>query len=301
MAGSATYQANIAEELEPGISELVGDGFRMHPEIFSKLVRVSDSDKAAEHILEVNSILLPSKKDEGQPMATDKLIEGPKRNISHSVYALAIGASWEALRDEKYGRLKRSSTDLGRSMAELLNIKGHVIYNDGFSGETAIDGLPVFSASHINRRLGNTWSNLGATDLTYTGVQDMFTTFMNMTDGTGKKIMMMPQALAIPPEYWIAARQIFGSDKEPFVADNTINVLTGDKKLSVIISPYFNDTDAWYVRAGLNDINAHFFFRERPIQDSWDDRSARVSYFAIIVRIGWGVSDPHGLWASPGA
>jgi len=301
MAGAATYQANIAEELEPGIRELVGDGFKMHPEIFSKLVRVSDSDKAAEHILEVNSLRLPSLKYEGQPIATDKVIEGPKKNISHTVWALAAGMSWEALRDEKYGRLKRTARDLGRSMAELLNIKGHVIYNDGFSGETAIDGVSVFSASHVNRRLGTTWSNLASTDLTYTGIQDMFTNFMNMTDGTGKKIMMMPELLAIPPEYWVTAKQLFGSDKEPFIADNTINVLTGDKKLSVLISPYFNDTDAWYARSSLSDINAHFFFRERPMQDSWDDRSARVSYFAIIVRIGWGVSDAHGLFGSPGA
>lgn len=301
MSGTFVTQANIAEELEPGIRELVGDGFRMQPDFTSQLVRVSDSDKAAEHILEVNSLGLPSRKDEGQPMATDKVVEGPKKNISHNTYALAAGMSWEALRDEKYGRLKRMAQELGRSMAEFLNIQGHAIYNDGFSAETAIDGAAVFSASHINRKLGSTWSNLASTDLTYTALQDMFTSFMNMTDGTGKKIIMMPEKLIIPTESWIQAKQLFGSDKEPFVTDNTINVLTGDKKLSILVSPYLNDTDSWFVRGPLSDINAHFFFRERPMQDSWDDRSARVSYFAIIVRIGWGVSDPHGLYGSAGA
>jgi hypothetical protein len=301
MSGIFNTQASIAEELEPGIREFVGEGFKSRPELYTSLVRVSDSDKAAEHILEVNDLGLPSEKDEGQPIATDSVIEGPKKNISHRVFALAAGMSWEALRDEKYGRLKRASTALGRSMVELLNIKGHILYNDGFSAETAIDNVAVFSASHINRKLGTTWSNLGSTDLTYTGVQDVYTNFMNMTDGTGKKAMMMPDTLAIPPEYWVTAKELFGGDKQPYVADNTVNVLSGDKKLTTFITPYLNDTDSWFVRAPLTDINAHFFFRERPMQDSWDDRSARVSYFATIVRIGWGVSDPHGLWGSPGA
>lgn len=293
------FQSSIAEELEPGLRELVGDGFRMREPMYTKLVRVSDSDKAAEHILEVNALGLPTLKDEGQPMATDEIIEGPKKNISHSTFALACEFSWEALRDEKYGRLKNAAKELGRSMREFLEVKGHLLYNDGFSAETAIDGLSVFSTAHINRKLGTTWSNRVATDLTLSSVQQIFTDFLNLTDGTGKHIMFEPECLFVPPETWVTASQILNSTLEPGSADNTINVVQG--KLKVVVDPFITDTDSWFVRAPLSDINAHFFFRERPMQDSWDDKKSRISAFAIITRIGWGVSDPHGLYGSPGA
>lgn len=263
------------------------------------MVRVSDSDKAAEHILEFNYFGLPQPKSEGQPMATDDVVEGPKKNISHTTFALAAEFSWEALRDEKYGMLKGAARELGKSMRELLEVKGHLIYNDGFSTETAIDGLSVFNTAHINRKLGTTWSNRAAVDLGYTAVQQVFTDFMNLVDGTGKHIVLQPEKLYVPPESWVMAKQLFESTLEPFTTDNTANVVKG--KLSVVVDPYITDTDSWFVRASMSDINAHFFFREHPMQDSWDDKKSRISAFAIICRIGWGVSDPHGLYASPGA
>lgn len=295
----AVFQSSIAEELEPGLREIVGDGFKSQPSFYTDMVRVSDSDKAAEHILEFNYFGLPSIKYEGQPMATDDIKEGKKKNISHTVFALAAEFSWEALSDEKYGQLKGAARELGRSMNEFLNIKGHIMYNDGFSAETAIDGLSIFNTAHVNLKLGTTWSNRAATDLTLAGLQDMFTSFMNLTDGTGKKIIMTPERLYIPPESWIVARQLLETDLEPYVVENTKNVVKG--KIAPVIDPYLNDTDSWFVRSGLDQINAHFFFREHPMQDSWDDRKSRLSAFAIIVRIGWGCSDPHGLFGSPGA
>jgi hypothetical protein len=294
-----TFQGNIAEQLEPGIREIVGDGFREVESFYPRLVRVSDSDKAAEHILEFNYFGMPALKSEGRPMATDEVVEGPKKNISHIVYALAAEFSWEALSDEKYGKLKGAARELGKSMRELIEIQGHMLYNDGFTTETAIDGLSVFNTAHVNRKLGNTWSNRVATDLTLGSIQQMFTDFMNMTDGTGKHIVMRPEMLIIPPETWVTAGQILETALEPFTTDNTKNVVAG--KLQTIIDPYITDTDSWFVRASMSDINAHFFFRERPMQDSWDDKKSRISAFATIVRIGRGVSDPHGLYGSPGA
>lgn len=294
-----TFQSAVSEQLEPGIREIVGAEYTAVESMYSRLVRVSDSDKAAEHILEFNYFNLPAEKAEGQPMATDEVKEGPKKNISHRVYALAAEFSWEALRDEKYGQLAGASRELGKSMRELIEVKGHEVYTNGFATETSIDGVPVFSASHINRKLGTTYSNLASTDLTLAAVQQVFTDFMNLTDGTGKHIAMVPELIVVPPESWVTAGQIFNTQLEPFTADNTTNVVRG--KMEVMVDPYLPDTDSWFVRSGMSNINAHFFFRERPMQDSWDDKKSRISAFAIIVRIGWGVSDPRGLYASPGA
>ncbi len=296
---SPTFQSNIAEELEPGIREIVGDSYRAVDSFYPKLVRVSDSDKAAEHILEFNYFGLPAFKPEGVPMATDEVKEGAKKNISHKTYALAAEFSWEALRDEKYGQLKGAARELGKSMRELIEIQGHMLYNDGFTTETAIDGLSVFNTAHTNLKLGTTWSNRVNADLSLAGIQDLFTNFMNMTDGTGKHISMMPEVLVIPPESWVLAGQLLDTQLEPFTTDNTTNVVKG--KLKTIVDPYITDTDSWFARASMSDINAHFFFREHPMQDSWDDKKSRISAFAVIVRIGRGVSDPRGLYGSPGA
>jgi len=294
-----TLSGDIAEELEPGIRELVGDGFREVEPFFDKLVRVSDSDKATEHILEFNYFGLPSLKTEGQAMASDEVKEGPKKNITHKTYALAAEFSWEALRDEKYGKLKGAARELGKSMRELIEVKGHLLYNDGFTNELAIDGVSVFNASHIQLKTGSTYSNLASADLTLAGIQAIFTNFMNLVDGTGKHMSLVPEALIIPPEYWVTAGELLESRLKPGGQNNDINVVQG--KLATIVDPYITDTDSWFARAPMNDINAHFFFRERPMQDSWDDKKSRISAFAIIVRIGWGVSDPRGLFASPGA
>lgn len=295
-----TFQTNIAEELEPGLREIVGTGFREQPTFYDQLVRVSDSDKAAEHILEFNYYGSPAEKPEGVPMATDEVKEGGKKNISHKVFALAAEFSWEALSDEKYGMLKGAGRELGRSMRHLLEIRGHLPYTDGFSAETTIDGRPVFDTAHVHLKTGGTWSNRAATDLTLAAVQQVFTDFMNLEDGTGKKIVMSPELLAVPPESWVTATQILQTTVgEPFGAENTKNVVAG--KLKLLVDPYLNDTDSWFVRSSLSDINAHFFFRERPMMDSWDDKKSRISATAIIVRVGHGVSIPYGMYGSPGA
>lgn len=292
-------QGNIAEQLEPGLREQVGFGYKAAQSYYTDMVRVSDSDKAAEHILEFNYFGLPSLKSEGQPMATDEIREGSKKNISHRVFALAAEASWEALSDEKYGRLKSMGQELGKSMRELIEIKGHLPYTDGFTNELAIDGLSVFNTAHVNLKAGTTFANRVNADLTLAGLQDVFTNFMNLTDPTGKHIALMPECLYVPPESWVLSNQLLNTALEPFTADNTQNVIKG--KLKLTVDPYLPDTDSWFVRASMSDINAHFFFRERPMMDSWDDKKSRISAFATIVRIGWGVSDPRGLYGSPGA
>lgn len=294
-----TFQGNIAEELEPGLRDIVGDEYQAVESMYPRLVRVSDSDKAAEHILEFNYFGLPSFKTEGQPMATDEVKEGRKKNITHKTYALAAEFSWEALRDEKYGQLAGAARELGKSMRELIEIKGHELYNGGFVTEKSIDDVSVFNALHVNLKLGTTWSNLASTDFTLAAVQQVFTDFMNMTDGTGKHIAMVPELVVVPPETWVTAAQIFNTQLEPYTADNTTNVVRG--KLETMVDPYITDTDSWFVRSSMSNVNAHFFFRERPMQDSWDDKKSRISAFAIIVRIGYGVSDARGLYASPGA
>lgn len=294
-----TTQGSIAEELEPGIREIVGDGFRAKEPMYTRLVRVSDSDKAAEHILEFNYFGLPALKSEGQPMATDEVVEGKKKNISHVTYALAAEFSWEAMRDEKYGKLKGAAFELGKSMRELLEVQGHMLYNDGFVTELAIDGETVFDAAHINLKLGNSYSNLATTDLTLAAIQDLITTFMNYTDGTGKQIALMPELLVVPPESWVNATELLNTRLKPNSADNTVNVING--KLELMVDPYVTDTDSWFARSAMSDINAHFFFRERPMQDAWDDKKSRISAFAVIARIGRGVSDPRGLFGSAGA
>jgi len=294
-----TLQGNIAEQLEPGVREIVGYEYASVPAMYSRLVRVSDSDKAAEHILDFNYFGLPALKAEGQPMATDEVKEGRKKNISHDVFALAAEFSWESLRDEQYGRLAGAARELGKSMRELIEIRGHLPYTDGFATELAIDNLSVFNTAHINLKTGTTYSNRAATDLTLAAIQQIFTDFMNLTDGTGKHIAMVPELIAVPPESWVTASQILNTQLEPYTANNTINVVKG--KLELMVDPYLPDTDSFFVRSSMSNINAHFFFRERPMQDSWDDKKSRISAIAIIVRVGHGVSDPRGLYASPGA
>ena len=260
---------------------------------------MSESKKAAEHILEFNYFDLPGEKFEGQPMATDEIKEGRKRNISHRVFALAAEFSWEALSDEQYGRLKSAGRELGRSMRELNEIKGHIMLNDGFSAELAIDGLSVFNTAHVNLKLGTTYSNRAATDLTLGALEQMYVDFMLLTDGTGKRIRMRPEMLICPPETWATAAKLLETMTEPFTANNTKNVMAG--KVQYLVDPYVNDTDSWFVRTSLSETNSHFFFRDRPMQDSWDDKKSRISAFAIIERIGWGTSDPRGWYGSPGA
>lgn len=297
----AILQGNIAEQLEPGLREIVGDVFREKESYYSQLLNVTDSQKAAEHFLEFNYFGLPAVKTEGQPIALDEVKEGAKKNVSHTTYALAAEVSWEALKDEQYGRLKNIGRELGRSMRERIEVAGHMVYNDGFAtgNETTIDGVSVFNASHVNLKDGSTWSNLSTADLTVAAMQTMFQDFMNLTDGTGKKIAMTPECLVVPPESWVNVGEIFQTALLPYSADNTINVLKG--KMKTLIDPYINDTDSWFVRAPLSDVDAHFMFRERPMQDSWDDKKSRTSAFAIISRFSYVAVEAHGLYGSAGA
>jgi hypothetical protein len=300
MAAGITTSGSIAEELEPGLMGVMGAHFKTQPTFFDSMLQVGDYDRAVAHILEANYFSVAATKTQGKPMATDTYVEGRKKNITFNTVALAAEVTWEALEDEQYGQLKKFGRELAKSIREKIEIDGHKPYTDGFSAETAVDTLSVFNTAHVNLKNGTTWSNRSAADFSYAAAQQVITDFMNLLDGTGKHIVLRPEMFYFPPESWVVAEEILGSAKgEPYSTDNTKNVMYG--KMAWKVDPFITDTDSWFARAGIGDLDAHFLWRAHPMMDSWDDKKSRVSTFATLARYGYGVGDPHGMYGSPGA
>lgn len=111
------------------------------------------------------------------------------------------------------------------------------------------DGLPFFDGAHTLSGASGTFSNIATSrPLTRANLETTLTTMRqtNAVNDRGDRIMIMPNALIVPPALEYTARRITQSELDPGSANNDINAVRG--MLEVIVNPYLtDDSDAWWV------------------------------------------------------
>jgi hypothetical protein len=98
------------------------------------------------------------------------------------------------------------------------------------------------------------------------------------------------------------AQRILATELRPATADNDINAM---KSMGVIpegfaVNHYLTDTNAWFLMTDVPNGMKHFV--RAPLETSMDGDfdTGNVRYKARE-RYSFGVSDPLGIWGSPGS
>jgi len=198
----------------------------------------------------------------------------------------------------------RYTKALARAMAYTKQVKGAAILNNAFAAATTYgDGQTLCSTAHPLVS-GGTNSNRPTTgsDLNETSLEAAVIQIAGWTDERGLLIAAKPRKLVLPPDLQFVATRVLDSELRPNTADNDINALrtNGTIPEGYTVNHYLTDTNAWFLLTDVPNGLKHFV--RTPMQTSMDaDFDTGNSRYKARERYSFGVSDPLGVFGSPGA
>jgi hypothetical protein len=122
------------------------------------------------------------------------------------------------------------------------------------------------------------------------------------TDERGLLIAAKPTKLVIPPALQFVAERLLKTDARVATADNDINALRSMNAIpgGYTINHYLTDTNAWFLMTDIPNGLKHF--TRSAMQTGMDaDFDTGNSRYKARERYSFGVSDPLGIFGSPGA
>jgi hypothetical protein len=189
-------------------------------------------------------------------------------------------------------------------MAYTKQVKAASILNSGFAGgPTYGDGQTLFSTAHplisggVNSNRPTTPADLNETSLEAAVIQ-----IAGWTDERGLLIAAQPKKLVVPPSLQFVAERLLKTELRVGTADNDINALKsmGSIPGGYTVNHYLTDNNAWFLCTDVPNGLKHFV--RSPMQTGMDaDFDTGNSRYKARERYSFGVSDPLGIYGSPGA
>jgi hypothetical protein len=301
----AISRAQLLKELLPGLNALFGLEYKKYGEEHKEIFESETSDRSFEEETKLSGFSAAPVKNEGAAMAYDNAQEAWTARYTHETIAMGFSLTEEAIEDNLYDSLSaRYTKALARAMAYTKQVKAAAILNNAFaSGVTYGDGQVLCSTAHplVN---GGTNSNRPTTpaDLNETSLEAAVIQIAAWTDERGLLIAAKPNKLIIPPALQFVATRILETELRVSTADNDINALKNNGSIpgGYAINHYLTDTNAWFLTTDVPNGLKHF--TRTPMSTSMDaDFDTGNSRYKARERYSFGVSDPLGIFGSPGA
>ena len=301
----AISRNQLVKELEPGLNALFGLEYKQYENQSADIYTTESSDRAFEEEVMLSGFAQAQVKPEGGGVVYDNAQETFTARYTNETIALAFAITEEAIEDNLYDRLaSRYTKALARSMAQTKQVKGASPLNNGqpTGTFTSGDNVTLFNASHPT--LAGTFSNTLATaaDLNETSLEQALIDIAALTDERGLKIAAKGMKMIIPSALQFTAERLMASAGRVGTADNDINAI---KSLGMVpqgysVNNYLTDTDAWFIKTDVPNGMKHFERAPMTTKMEGDFDTGNVRYKARE-RYVFGVSDPRGIFSSPGA
>ena len=299
----AISRSQLVKELEPGLNALFGLEYKRYENQHAEIYTNENSDRAFEEEVMLSGFANANVKAEGQGVSFDEAQETFTARYTHETVALAFAITEEAIEDNLYDRLAaRYTKALARSMSNAKQVKAVEPLINGFGTFKSGDGAALFSTSHttVAGSFKNTLTT--AADLNETSLEQSMIDIAKMTDERGLRVAARGVKMIIPSELQFTAERLMKSQGRTGTADNDINAIVsmGMIPQGYRVNNYLTDTDAFYI---LTDVpNGMKMFTRAPLTTAMegDFDTGNVRYKARE-RYSFGVSDPRGIFASPGA
>ena len=299
----AISRNQLVKELEPGLNALFGLEYKQYENQAAEIYTTESSDRAFEEEVMLSGFAQARVKPEGSGVAFDNAQETFTARYTNETIALAFAITEEAIEDNLYDRLaSRYTKALARSMASTKQVKGAAPLNNGFGTFQSGDGVALFSTAHPT--IAGTFSNTLATaaDLNETSLEQSLIDIAALTDERGLKIAAKGVKMIIPSALQFVAERLMKSQGRVSTADNDINAI---RSMGMIpqgyrVNNYLTDTDAFFIITDVPNGMKHFNRAPLTTKMEGDFDTGNVRYKARE-RYVFGVSDPRGIFASPGA
>ncbi len=301
----AISRAQLLKELLPGLNALFGMEYKRYGEEHKEIYETETSERSFEEETKLAGFSAAPVKPEGQAIAYDNAQEAWTARYNHETIAMGFSITEEAMEDNLYDSLSaRYTKALARAMAYTKQVKAAAILNQGFNaGVTYGDGVSLFSTQHplISGGFNSNRPTVGA-DLNETSLENAVIQIAAWTDERGLLIAAKPRKLIVPPSLQFVATRLLETELRVATADNDINALKNNGSIpeGYTINHWLTDTNAWFLTTDVPNGLKHFI--RTPMSTSMDgDFDTGNARYKARERYSFGVSDPLGIFGSPGA
>ena len=300
----AISRAQLLKELLPGLNALFGLEYEKYEGEHAEIYETENSDRSFEEEVKLSGFGAAPVKAEGAPISYDNAQESFTARYNHETVAMGFSITEEAMEDNLYDSLSaRYTKALARAMAYTKQVKAASLLNTGFDTFKSGDGSFLFATDHPTVEGGtNANEPAVAADLNETSLEQAVIDIAAFTDERGLLIAARPRKLIVPPALMFVATRLLQTDLRVGTADNDINALNTNGSIpeGYRVNHYLTDTDAFFLTTDVPNGMKHFV--RTPMQTSMDGDfdTGNVRYKARE-RYSFGVSDPLGMYGSPGA
>jgi hypothetical protein len=301
----AISRAQLLKELLPGLNALFGLEYKKYGEEHKEIFETETSERSFEEETKLSGFSAAPVKNEGSALAYDNAQEAWTARYVHETIAMGFSLTEEAIEDNLYDSLSaRYTKALARAMAYTKQVKAAYVLNNAFTGgPTYGDGQVLCSTAHPLVSGGvNSNRPTVAADLNETSLEAAVIQIAAWTDERGLLIAAQPKKLIVPPSLQFVATRLLETELRVGTADNDINALKNNSSIreGYAINHYLTDTNAWFLMTDVPNGLKHFV--RSPLQNGMDaDFDTGNSRYKARERYSFGVSDPLGIFGSPGA
>jgi len=310
----AISRAQELKQLLPGLNALFGDEYTNYENQHEEIYTSENSERSFEEELKLSGFGAAPVKDEGASINYDTAQESFVARYTHETIAMGYAITEEAMEDNLYVSLSaRYTKALARAMSYTKQVKAVFPLNNGFTnsyqsgdgvnlftasgdGVTGGDGHPLVSGGKNSNRPST------AADLNETSLEDAVIQIGKWTDERGLKIAARPRKLIVPSDLQFTATRLLASEYRVGTADNDINAVKSNGVIpeGYSVNNYLTDTNAFFIITDVPDGMKHFVRAPMTTNMDGDFDTGNVRYKARE-RYSFGVSDPLGIWGSPGS
>lgn len=299
----AISRAQLLKELLPGLNALFGLEYGKYENEHSEIYETENSDRSFEEETKLSGFGAAPVKPEGQAISYDNAQESYTARYVHETVAMGFSITEEAMEDNLYDSLSaRYTKALARGMAYTKQVKAASLLNNGFTTFNSGDGVTLFSTSHPTvEGVSNANRPSVAIDLNETALEDAVINIAAYVDERGLLIAARPRKLIVPPGLMFVATRLLQTELRTGTADNDLNALKSNGSIpeGYRVNHYLTDPDAWFITTDIPNGMKHFVRTAMTTGMDGDFDTGNVRYKARE-RYSFGVSDPLGIYGSPG-
>jgi len=301
----AISRAQLLKELLPGLNALFGLEYSRYGEEHKEIYDTETSERSFEEETKLSGFSAAPVKNEGAAIAYDNAQEAWTARYNHETIAMGFSITEEAMEDNLYDSLSaRYTKGLARAMAYTKQVKAAAILNNAFSPVyTYGDGVSLCSTAHplVSGGTNSNRPSVGA-DLNETSLENAVIQIAAWTDERDLLIAAKPKKLIVPPALQFVATRLLETSLRVGTADNDINALKNNGSIpeGYAINHWLTDTNGWFLTTDVPNGLKHFV--RTPMSTSMDgDFDTGNTRYKARERYSFGVSDPLGIFGSPGA
>ena len=301
----AISRAQLLKELLPGLNALFGMEYERYGDEHKEIYETETSERSFEEETKLSGFSAAPVKNEGSAIQYDNGQEAWTARYTHETIAMGFSVTEEAMEDNLYDSLSsRYTKALARAMAYTKQVKAAYVLNNAFN--TAVvygDGVTLCNTAHplISGGVNSNRPATGA-DLNETSLENAVIQIAGWTDERGLLIAAKPRKLIVPPALMFVATRLLETELRTSSADNDINAIKNNGSIpqGYRVNHFLTDTNAWFLCTDVPNGLKHFV--RTPLSTSMDGDfdTGNVRYKARE-RYSFGVSDPLGVFGSPGS